>query len=197
MDHQTIQDVIQGRIDCCVFTRGQPANEPPADTLLPGSFNPLHQGHTGMAAYVGQLNKTRVDFELSVANVDKATISVDEVKQRIEQFTGLRIWITRAATFAEKAELFPGRNFIVGADTAFRLFDRKYYDSPQKMTQTFDRIQELGCRFLVFGRKVSEDFEAAESMPIPERYRELFTPIAEQHFRMDISSRELRAKGME
>lgn len=197
MVDQAILDVIEGRLDCCVFDQGHPVDGTPGKNVFPGSFNPLHEGHTGMMQYVARVQNTPVDFELSIANVDKDKISLDEIKWRLSQFSAERICITRAATFGEKSELFPGRNFIVGADTAVRLFDLKYYDSPQRLIQTFDRIHDLGCRFLVFGRKMETDFEDAASIPIPDRHRHLFTPISEEDFRVDISSRELRSKGTE
>ena len=197
MVDQAILDVIEGRRDCFGMEQGQPLKGSPAPIIFPCSFNPVHDGHRGMAEYIARVQDAMVDFELSVTNVDKATISLDEIKRRLRQFEAARIWITRAPTFAEKAELFPNRNFIIGADTAVRLFQPKYYASPQDVERVFRRIDELACRFLVFGRKVSTEFESADSLSIPGQFKHLFAPISEVEFRMDISSRDLRSKGTE
>src|SRR5439155_12492175 len=96
--------------------------------VLPGSFNPLHPGHTGLAAAAAGRLSVPVAFELSVANVDKPELTADEVARRVARFAGLGpVWVTRAATFEAKAGLFPGAAFVLGFDTAVRLIDPKYY----------------------------------------------------------------------
>ena len=48
--------------------------------------------------------------------------------RRVAQFAEVGpVWLTRAATFAEKAALFPGAAFVLGWDTAVRVIDPKYY----------------------------------------------------------------------
>src|SRR5262245_13441228 len=90
--------------------------------VLPGSFNPLHRGHTQLAAAAAVRLGVDVAFELSVANVDKPEMTAEEVRRRVAQFTGVGpVWVTRAPTFAAKAELFPGAAFVLGWDTAIRL----------------------------------------------------------------------------
>ena len=55
--------------------------------VLPGSFNPLHDGHRGMLAAALKLRAGhRPAFELAVTNADKGTMPVEEVMRRAEQF---------------------------------------------------------------------------------------------------------------
>src|SRR3954447_24093138 len=73
--------------------------------VLPGSFNPLHPGHLGLAAAATARLGVPVAFELSAANVDKPELSTEEVERRVRQFAGLAsVWVTRAATFEMKAD---------------------------------------------------------------------------------------------
>src|SRR2546428_5593995 len=96
--------------------------------VLPGSFNPLHDGHRKLAKTAAQIVEADVLFELSVTNVDKTEIGENEVLRRIEQFFGYSsIAITRAATFLIKANLFKNSTFIVGYDTAERILSPRYY----------------------------------------------------------------------
>ncbi|MFN4261815.1 MAG: hypothetical protein ACK4RK_21245, partial [Gemmataceae bacterium] len=174
----------------------QDADLPPL--LLPGSFNPVHAGHWGLAAVAQRLTGLPVAFELSVTNVDKAPLLPAEVQRRLRAFTWKApVWLTRAPTFMEKATLFPGALFVVGADTASRIVIPKYYeDSAARMRAALEHIRAQGCRFLVAGRVNAQGkFSGLEQLAIPSEYKDLFTAIAEADFRLDISSTELRAGG--
>jgi hypothetical protein len=164
--------------------------------VLPGSFNPLHHGHLGLAQVAAARLGVPVAFELSVANVDKPDLDPAEVERRVAQFHGVgQVWVTRAPTFAEKAELFPGAAFIVGYDTAARLIDPRYYaNDPGRRGAVLARIAAAGCRVVVGGRVdaagVFRTWDAAAG-PLPG----LFIPLTEADFRADVSSTRLRAGG--
>jgi hypothetical protein len=165
-----------------------------AKLLLPGSFNPLHEGHRELLALSAQLLGRSPAFELSVTNVDKPTLSVEEVRRRIDQFAGLApVWLSRAARFVEKARLFPGAVFVVGADTALRIVDERYYaEGANGLRAALAELRQRGCRFLVGGRITGNEFLTLDKLPIPSDYRELFEAIPETLFRRDISSTWLR-----
>jgi hypothetical protein len=169
-----------------------------AEVVLPGSFHPVHAGHWQLAAAAEQVLKRPVTFEISIANVDKPELSVDEVCRRLAQFSGRAgVWLTRAPLFADKAVLFPRATFVVGADTALRLVQPRYYDNDaRRMVDALDQMRHHGCRIVVGGRRdVSGRFLTLEDLPLPAEYRDLFAAIPADMFRCDVSSTVLRGRG--
>jgi len=163
--------------------------------LLPGSFNPLHEGHCELAAAASRLLGAPVAFELSITNADKPPLSLAEVHYRRGQFPWRApLWLTNAPTFAAKAELFPGTTFVVGVDTAVRIVAPRFYGgSEAQMTAALERLRVLGCRFLVAGRAGPDGhFTCCEELELPPTCRDLFRGIPAEVFRRDISSTQLR-----
>ena len=162
--------------------------------LLPGSFHPVHEGHWKLAAAAERILGMPVAFELSIANVDKPNLSEEEVRRRLAQFTWrAAVAVTRAPIFLEKARVFPGCVFVVGADTAARIVASRYYDSEAAMVQALREIREHGCRFVVAGRvDAAGNFLEVGNLDLPEEFRDLFTGIPACDCRVDISSTELR-----
>lgn len=170
---------------------------PPPRVLLPGSFNPLHQGHAGLADVAAELCGAMPAFELSVANVDKPTLTGVEIRRRLTQFhERASVWLTHAPRFLDKAACFPGVTFVVGADTALRIVLPRYYDDDAaQMMAALHTIAERGCRFLVACRVTeSGQWLRLADLPIPPFARALFEEIAPERFRCDISSTALRGK---
>src|SRR5262245_32927137 len=93
------------------------ASAPPPAVVLPGSFNPLHDGHLSLARVAEEIRQQPVAFEISVTNVDKPPLAASEVRNRLAQFAWrARVELTRAPTFLEKSRLFPGATFVLGAE---------------------------------------------------------------------------------
>jgi hypothetical protein len=164
--------------------------------LLPGSFNPLHEGHRRLAEVAARRLGTPVAFELSVLNLDKPPLDADELLRRLDQFKGVApLYLTRAPEFRKKAELFPGAVFVVGADTALRVISPRYYqDDPAQRDAALAHIGAKRCRFLVAGRlNEARQFIHVEHLPVPARFDDLFEALGEAEFRADVSSTELRS----
>ncbi|MBX3013578.1 MAG: hypothetical protein KF832_18805 [Caldilineaceae bacterium] len=174
---------------------GLPVNGVPP-VLLSGAFNPLHEGHLGMAQAAETLLGQPVAFELAAINVDKPPLPVAEILARISQFAGrYTVLASDAPTYLEKARLYPGTTFVVGYDTAVRIFAPRYYaNREEQMVAALAAIEALGCRFLVAGRLDAEGvFRSLADVAVPPRFAALFTAIPETLFRRDISSTALRS----
>ena len=162
--------------------------------LLSGSFDPLHVGHRELASVASETLGMAVTLEMSIANVDKPPLSAPVIRERLEQFAGIYdVVLTKAPTFAEKAQVLPGSCFIIGYDTMKRLIDPAYYgDDPQMMTKALSSIAQSRGRFLVAGRLDNGIFRTLADAPAPTEFRDMFESIPEHRFRRDISSTYLR-----
>jgi nicotinamide mononucleotide (NMN) deamidase PncC len=168
---------------------------PLPSAVLPGSFNPRHDGHLRLAQTAAEILKTPIHFELSVLNVDKPALTAAEVRRRLGQFAGhATVELTRAPTFLEKSRIFPGVTFVVGADTAERLVAARYYGhSEAQMNAALEEMAAGGGRFLVAARRDREGrVHSLADAAVPARFSGLFTQIPESRFRVDISATELR-----
>ena len=177
----------------------QVPDEPFEGCILSGSFNPLHKGHQSLACAASKMTAAPVAYELSVVNVDKPPLEELEVRRRVAQFAGEgSIVLTHAPVFYEKSELLPGCTFVIGIDTAVRLFDPRYYEgSRSRMLLALQRLEMNNSRFLVAGRIDGGAFRTLSDVNIPSGFESMFAPIPESAFRSDISSTELRlARGV-
>jgi hypothetical protein len=185
-----------GLVAVCREPDGRLRDDRPRPTLvIAGSFNPLHEGHSLLSQVASRLTGRPAAFELCVANADKPPLPPHEVYRRLEQFTWHSpVWLTHAPTFPEKARLFPGAVFVVGADTAERVVQTRFYgESEQRMNDALGAFQAQGCRFLVACRVDSAGtVRCLDDLAIPPAWHRLFEGIPADAFRMDISSTQLR-----
>ena len=143
--------------------------------------------------------KKEVIFELSMANVDKPDLSIEETNTRINQMFGKwPIIVTRADTFNKKAKLFPGSVFVVGFDTALRIIDPKYYDhNLDNMKNQLTEIKQLKCSFLIAARCIDGSLLTLEDLQVPKLFTDIFNELPVELFREDISSTVIRGNSLD
>lgn len=187
-----LADIVSNAVQ--VVRVGGTASDLVAHCIFPGAFDPLHVGHREMAKLAERRLGCPVAFEISIENVDKPDLTLHTIKQRLTQFDiSQTVFLTRAARFTQKADLFSRPHFIVGADTITRIGDAKYYEQNSVTRDgAIDRLCDQGARFLVFGRLIDGVYESAESLLLPPILGTLCEFVSEQEFRRDISSTELR-----
>ena len=190
------RELLEGARDVVWRLGGQPAQNAspiPIRGVFPGSFNPVHEGHRQLRDIAAQRLGGAVAWEISLHNVDKPPLDLITLEDRCGQFPGEPIVLTRAPLFAQKAAVLPGMVFVVGADTAARLVDPKYYGGDRDMMrEALSQIRHQGCRYLVAGRVQDGRYLSLETLSIPKEFQGLFEGLSEEEFRCDLSSTELR-----
>ncbi|XP_016652068.1 PREDICTED: uncharacterized protein LOC103341523 [Prunus mume] len=199
-EDEELEQLINGQICFKVYPFSSEPHMSTAERkiILSGSFNPLHEGHMKLLKVATSLcGNSYPCFEISAVNADKPPLSTSQIKDRVKQFenVGETVIISNQPYFYKKAELFPGSAFVIGADTAERLINPKYYDGDyKKMLEILVGCKKTGSTFLVGGRNVDGVFKVLEDFDIPEELRDMFISIPEEKFRMDLSSTEIRKR---
>ena len=200
----TIERVVSGDLSLGVYrSRSGWSEIPPSDALmLSGSFRPLHRAHRallGAGLRVSAKDLTPC-FEISVRNVEKPDIAIADLEARVAQFTEPNdiVVVTRAATFLEKARLMPGTAFVIGYDTAIRLFDDRFYAGSNVASPSvaaMSEVRELGSSFIVGGRHDADgNFKTARDVEVPEGFGSLLVEVPEAVFLDPISSTQIRRR---
>ena len=188
-----VAELLAGSVEAIYFGPAKRPERSNRSVIFPGSFNPLHDGHRRMAEIAAEQVNGDVAYEISVTNVDKPTLGVEEIRRRLGQFEqDASLWLTRATTFVEKARLFPGSTMVIGADTALRVGAERYYRNRTARDAAMATLLTLACRFLVFGRFVEGQFRTLEMLDLAPDVAALCEGVPASAFRDDLSSSALR-----
>lgn len=195
-EDEELEQLINGEICYKIYPFSSDMSSTERKIILSGSFNPLHDGHIKLLEVAASICGDGYPcFEISAVNADKPPLSISQIKDRVKQFekVGKTVIISNQPYFYRKAELFPGSCFVIGADTAVRLINPKYYDGDyKKMLDILIGCKNTGCTFLVAGRMIDGTFRVLGDFDIPKELRDMFVPIPIEMFRMDIASSEIR-----
>lgn len=165
----------------------------PGSVIFPGSFNPCHEAHARMRVIAEATLKNRCEFEICMENVDKPKMDLISLEERLGSIRRValrgRVHITNASTFVEKSKLFHHSTFVIGYDTAARIHMSQYAGDIEKVMDVFE---ENKVKFLVFGRKMDDNFFCTLSGFHP-RFQAISTLVPESQFREDVSSTEVRS----
>jgi nicotinic acid mononucleotide adenylyltransferase/nicotinamide mononucleotide (NMN) deamidase PncC len=166
--------------------------------LLPGSFNPPHAGHFGMAnAFINDVENTwhdcrsKILFETTTNPCNKPTLSIQDLLKRARMLNGKDRIFTNVPLFIDKIKMFPGMPLIMGADTLDRSLDKSYGVEPMDLIMAANSSGNI----FVANRMVDGQLLTVESIlakySIPRSDAELIHTLPGQ---WDISSTELRNK---
>lgn len=180
---------------------------PDRHILYPGSFDPLHYGHEGIAQTVERATGRQAVFAITQKHPTKGLIAVDEMLRRAKQFAWRwPIVLTQDdALYIQKARKFPGFGFAIGADVMLGILDPKYYvEGITELRSVINAFEMLGTKFYVNSRMVDGELMTAErALEICEARKQhpqletrnllgtLFVPVTG---RWDVSSSTIRAR---
>ena len=170
----------------------------PIHAVMPGSFNPMHEGHVKMQQDASKRLGCKVYFELCINNADKGYIDYIDINNRMAQMDPTYnvitdVIYTNVPLFIDKARAFNGcLTFVVGIDTLKRIADPIYYGSYEARDEMLTRLYEMGCEFLVYGRMIDGKFRSIRDMRLPVKLENMCREVTEEGFRVDISSTDIR-----
>ncbi len=166
-------------------SNGTKSNVFPGSNLLfmPGSFNPLHDGHRDIAWKTGELINQQCVYMVTADSVHKKALTVSEMLDRVamtrlERYgvyqVGDILFTQNDPLFIDKAQKFPGCGFIIGYDTAARMLDPKWGPEIVPMLHEFRKYK---TRFYVCGRIMDGELKTIKDLNYPSYFNDLFIEV--------------------
>lgn len=166
--------------------------------LMPGAYNPPHEGHFGTAQNVMDQYGRTVVFEVTAEPPHKEALSVQALLQRAKNLQGYDRYFTRKEPmYLDKARRFPGVPIVLGADAMVRMLDPKWGVDLMSM---FKEFRKLDTKLLIAGRTIGDKFVTCEDVSRDFRKADCHSwgyaqsVMLQIDGRFDISSTELRNK---
>lgn len=130
--------------------------------IMPGAFNPPHEGHLGAAkASLEEYNYPAV-FETTAEPPHKGALTVQELLQRAKMLHGYdRIFTRKLPYYLDKARAYPGKPLILGADAMVRMMDPKWGLDPVDM---FKEFINLNTKLFVASREIDGKLVTCEDI---------------------------------
>ncbi len=196
--HDAVESLDPAAAPHAALVSSEPALAPTAErraAILPGSFNPLHQGHAALAAAALATNAaTEVWLGLARVTVDKEQIAGTLLEDRlvalrhfVQDQPRYGVLLFNRGLYVDQALAVHTRwpdlddlLFLVGYDKIVQIFDPRYYDDRDAALRELFRL----ASFLVAPRDdaTADDLAALlsrpENRPFAARVRSLPLPSA-------------------
>lgn len=160
--------------------------------FLPGTFNPPHQGHMGMATEWEKATYRDYVFWITANPPHKPSLTIPEMLRRRLSIPYDVLFTRGTPLFLDKARLFPGSTFLIGADTMQRMLDPRWGPEIEPMLR---ELIDLKIHFWVNRRwwdgQLLDAKTVLEEAHLPYWAQALFVP-RDAHW--EISSSQLRGE---
>jgi nicotinic acid mononucleotide adenylyltransferase/nicotinamide mononucleotide (NMN) deamidase PncC len=160
--------------------------------LMPGTFNPPHEGHFGLADSFQDHFFKEVVFEIAVKPSQKSPLTVQDMLKRAKLLQGRhRVFTTDIPLFLDKAKTYPGMSIVMGADTLLRILDPQWgIDKHYLLNELYQlRTEIYVAERLVDGQVVTYDSIVADYFDCDDK---AYKVIHNLPGRWDISSTQIR-----
>jgi hypothetical protein len=164
--------------------------------MMPGAYNPPHEGHLSTAQHVLDDYNQTVVYEVTAEPPHKEPLSVQALLQRAKLLQGHdRLFTKSNPLYLDKANAYPGVPLVLGADAMVRMLDPKWGIKLNDLFVKFDRLQ---TKLLVSGRLIGDKFITCDDILNDLKDKDYNLWNLASHVmrpvsgRVDISSTELR-----
>lgn len=167
--------------------------------LMPGAFNPPHEGHFGAAKAAMDDYNYKAIFEVTANSPHKDPLTVQELLKRAKLLAGQhRLFSNDMPLYLDKAKKYPKKPIVLGADAMIRMLDPKW---GLNIAEMLNKFYTLGTKLFVASREVNGNVMTCEDILNDIKAKHPFKVWASAQIIMQplkgewaISSTELRNK---